>query len=100
MVAACLEFADEHKKLFGLDPSVVLVPTSQKEGLGTYHLRFRSTVGGVPVAGGEVAFHLERSQTEVVLVALTSRLPRSVGLSRVGLTPAFDEAAARTIAEQ
>lgn len=78
--AACLALLDREPFLFGLSPGLELRLISRHAGIGSEHLRFRAFISGVPVAGNEAAFHLDRSSPRgPAIVGVSSRLHPHLG---------------------
>jgi subtilisin-like proprotein convertase family protein len=114
IAARCLSFLDELRWVLGWSPEIELRLDSQREGIGTQHLRFAAYLDGVAVSGAEAAVHLELAsrqgpakeggRPEFDIVYLTSRLfpelPPPEGERDDFLAPRLSSAEARLQAER
>jgi subtilisin-like proprotein convertase family protein len=75
----CLKFIEREPALFGWSPRMELRLASETSEVGVAHLRFATHVLGIPVTGGEVAFH--------VVLAPGQDLPPSLTHLRARLFP-------------
>src|SRR5207247_9868498 len=104
---ACTKFIESEPALFGWSPEMELRLTSETSEIGAAHLRFATFFRGIPVTGGEVAFHIVLApggDLPPSLTHLTSRLfPQLSSLEedlRDPLTPRISLDEATRVAEE